>query len=67
MSCGAERAIRVGDTTVRVAVNSLNSSADKDQSNAHKHEEKLPRALPARSGTLNIHGIATIAHDISVW
>ena len=45
----------------------LDRTADKDQRNAQEHEKKLPRALPVRSGTLNIHGTATIAHDISVW
>jgi hypothetical protein len=46
-------------------MDSLDSTADKDQSNTQEHEKKLPRALSVRSGSLNIHGIVTIAHDIS--
>ena len=65
MRRSAQRAVRMRDVSIRVAVNRLHRTAHKDQRNAHEHEKKLPRALPVRSGTLKIHGIVTIAHDIS--
>jgi hypothetical protein len=45
----AERAVRVGDVSHRVGVNSLNRAAGNDQRDAQQREEKSPRALHLRS------------------
>ena len=49
VSRGAERAIRVGDVSLRMDVNNLNRPAGNDQRDTQQREDKPPRALHIRS------------------